>query len=136
MVPTMGAVCAGAKRSNIYLVNTILGVFIISQDQWDPFNQLGPSRRDASINSVQSKCGKHGGLNEVWKRGSPNPVSNMRWGFSLGLKIIIRASRGSALSAVDVTYRLLTSRHSREFWDSSHYISFSKIIVTRLPGIT
>lgn len=74
------AVCAGAKRSNTYLVNTILGVIMISQDQWDIFNQLGPSRRDAPINSVQSKCGKHGRFNEVGKRGSPNPASNMRWG--------------------------------------------------------
>lgn len=119
VIPAMGTVGARAKRSKIYLVTPILGVILILQLQWDLFDQLGLFGCDASINSVQSKCGKHGRLNEVAKRGSPNPASNMLWGDSLGLKIIIRASRAVPRARL-TSQRLLTSRHSFKFQDSSH----------------
>lgn len=60
VIPAIGIVCTVAKRSNVYLVAITLGVILTPQVQRDLFNQLGSSRDDTSINSVQSKCGKHG----------------------------------------------------------------------------
>lgn len=58
VILTLGTVCTVAKRSNVHLVAITLGVILIPQVQRGLFNQLGSSRGDTSINSVQSKCGK------------------------------------------------------------------------------